>query len=114
MDETSQEDWLDRQLREAPPYIDDRGFTARVMQQLPRRRGGRQSLRAAILLAVTMLASGLSFVLSGNARFVTVSVERLATLPILWVFALAATAGLLVTSVGLIAAIAKSRDLQSY
>ncbi len=35
MNEIKQEDWLDRQLREAAPYIDDEGFTARVLQQLP-------------------------------------------------------------------------------
>jgi len=29
------DDTLDRQLREAAPYIDDEGFTARVMAKLP-------------------------------------------------------------------------------
>ena len=35
MKQVNQEDWLDRELREAAPYIDDEGFTARVLQQLP-------------------------------------------------------------------------------
>jgi hypothetical protein len=35
MDEKNREDWLDQQLREAAPYIDDDGFTARVLQKLP-------------------------------------------------------------------------------
>ena len=35
MDEQLQEDWLDRRLREEMPYIDDAGFTARVVQKLP-------------------------------------------------------------------------------
>ena len=35
MDEIEQEDWLDRKLREAAPYIDDDGFTARVMEAIP-------------------------------------------------------------------------------
>jgi hypothetical protein len=114
MDESSRGDWLDRQLREATPYIDDRGFTARVMEQLPKARRHTRSLRAGILLAVTILASALSFVLSGNARFVMVNVERIAILPIVWIFAFAACCGLLVTGIGLIVAISKSRELQSY
>jgi hypothetical protein len=114
MEETNQDDWLDRQLREATPYIDDAGFTTRVMQQLPKRRKARQSLRAGILLVTTILASALSFLLSGNGRFVTVGLGQIASLPMLWVFALAASCGLLVTGIGLIAAISKSRELQSY
>ena len=41
MNEVKEEDWLDRQLREAAPYIDDKGFTARVLQQLPAPRWER-------------------------------------------------------------------------
>ena len=37
MDDQFQEDWLDTRLREEAPYIDDGGFTARVIQQLPAR-----------------------------------------------------------------------------
>ena len=66
MDEKQQEDSLDRQLREAAPYIDDEGFTARVLQQLPPPRRGLDSLRAAILLGITLLASALAYVLSSN------------------------------------------------
>ena len=32
------DDTLDRQLRDAAPYIDDEGFTARVMARLPAAR----------------------------------------------------------------------------
>lgn len=113
MGETNQEDLLDRQLRDAAPYIDDAGFTVRVMRQLPRRRQHRQFVRAAILLAAAILASGLSFILSGNARFITVDIERVANLPLQWVFAIAAVSGLLIASLGLIAAISKTRELQS-
>ena len=35
MDNQFQEDWLDTRLREEAPYIDDDGFTAKVIQQLP-------------------------------------------------------------------------------
>ena len=114
MDNGNSEDWLDRQLREAKPYIDDGGFAARVMSQLPPRRRHSQSLRAAILLGMTILASGLSFFLSGNARFIALNVEKVATLPMLWIFILALSCGLLVTGAGLVAALSKSRELQSY
>jgi|SRR5438132_5461568 len=110
MGEVIYEDPLDRQLREAMPYIDDDGFTARVLQRLPPLRRQRDSLRAVILIGVTLLASVLGFVLSDNGRFITVAIERAATLPILELFALALTSGMLVTALGLLVAIAKSHE----
>ena len=53
MDEKLQEDWLDARLRDEAPYIDDAGFSSRVIAQLPARRS-RNSLRSVILLAVTV------------------------------------------------------------
>lgn len=114
MDEVNTEDWLDRQLREAKPYIDDNGFAARVMKQLPAPRAQRRSLRAVILLGSTILASGLSFFLSGDARFIVVNLEKMATLPMLWIFTLALSCGLLVTGAGLVAALSRTRDVQTY
>jgi hypothetical protein len=114
MDQLEQEDWLDRNLREAAPYIDDGGFTARVLEQLPPTRKRHQFLRATILLVSSILASALSFVLSGNARFIAAGVERFATLPMIWIFGVAAAAGAIITSAGLAAAIYKTRELQSY
>ncbi len=46
MDNISEEDQLDRQLRDAAPYIDDDGFTARVLQQLPAPRHARRELQS--------------------------------------------------------------------
>ena len=112
MDEIKQEDWLDRQLREAAPYIDDEGFTARVLQQLPPRRA-RRSFRGAILLTITLLASVLAYLLSDGARFLVVEATRLTTLPTLWLFVLALGSGILVMAGGVIAAIFKTRELQS-
>ena len=108
----NQEDWLDRELREAAPYIDDEGFTARVLQQLPAPRRGHDLLRAAILLGMTLLASALAYVVSGGGRFVSITLERLAALPALWVFVLALASGLIVTAVGAAAAISRDRTLQ--
>jgi hypothetical protein len=101
-------DPLDRQLREAMPYIDDDGFTARVLQRLPPPRRQSDALRAVILFGVTLLASVLGYVLSDNGRFIWVTIERLATLPMLGLFALALASGMLVITLGLLAAIAKS------
>ena len=113
MEQVNEEDWLDRQLREAAPYIDDDGFTARVLQQLPAPRRGRDLLRAAIILGMTLLASVLAYVASGGGRFVTVTIERLAALPALWVFLLALASGLLVAVGGAAAAISRSQALQT-
>ena len=113
MDEISEEDQLDRQLREAAPYLDDNGFTARVLHQLPASGGTRQSFRGAILLATALLASALAYVASDGGRFLIVAMERLVTLPTEWLFALALGSGLLVMTAGAIAAIAKASELQS-
>jgi hypothetical protein len=113
MEQVNQEDWLDKELREAAPYIDDDGFTARVLQQLPPPRRGHDLLRAAILLGMTVLASVLAYVVSGGGRFVSIVIERLAALPALWVFVLALASGLVIAAVGATAAISRDRVLQT-
>ncbi len=113
MEEVNQEDLLDRQLREAAPYIDDAGFTARVLQKLPPPRARRESLRAIILLGITLLGSALAYVLSDDGRFIAVMFERVAILPVLWIFALALATGLLITGLGLAAALSKTRELEA-
>ena len=109
MKQVNQEDWLDRELREAAPYIDDEGFTARLLQRLPPPRRRHDLLRAAILLGMTFLACVLAYVVSGGGRFVSVTLERLAALPALWVFVLALTSGLAIAAAGATAAISRSR-----
>jgi hypothetical protein len=109
MKQMSREDWLDRELREAAPYIDDEGFTARVLQQLPPLRRRHDLLRAVILLGMAFLASVLAYVVSGGGRFVGVTLERLAALPALWVFGLALASGLVIAAAGATAAISRSR-----
>ena len=109
MKQMNQEDWLDRELREAAAYIDDEGFTARVLQQLPPLRRGHDLLRAIILLGMAFLASVLAYVVSGGGRFVGVTLERLAALPALWVFGLALASGLVIAAAGATAAISRSR-----
>jgi anti-sigma factor RsiW len=112
MDEKQQEDWLDRQLREAAPYIDDEGFTARVLQRFPQPRRRRDSLRAVILLGITLLASALAYMLSDGGRFLVIAMARLTELPTLWFFALVLVSGLLLMTGGIIAALSKTSELQ--
>ena len=71
---------LDRQLREAAPYIDDDGFTARVMANLPAAQRQPQWLRAMILLGLAILGSGIAHLLSGG--FVREGVIQLSNFPI--------------------------------
>jgi hypothetical protein len=113
MKQVNEEDWLDRELRDAAPYIDDEGFTAGVLQQLPPARRRHELLRAAILLGMTFLASALAYVVSGRGRFVSVTLERLAALPALWVVVLALASGLVIAAVGATAAVSRSRALQT-
>jgi hypothetical protein len=109
MRQMNQGDWLDRELREAAPYIDDEGFTAGVLRQLPPPRRRHDFLRAVILLGMAVLASVVAYVVSGGGRFVNVTLERLAALPALWVFMLALASGLVVAAAGAAAAISRSR-----
>jgi hypothetical protein len=52
MNQPEPQDPLDIRLREQNQYLDDNGFTARVLAGLPRRRPGR---RPALLLGMTAI-----------------------------------------------------------
>ena len=113
MEEINQEDSLDRQLRDAAPYIEDSGFTVRVLQQLPAPRRTSRSLRPVILIGMSLLASAVAYVLSDGGRFVVVGMTRLTVLPSLWLFLLALGTGILVMTGGVLAAMSKTSELQS-
>src|SRR5262245_18383531 len=104
MDEQLQEDWLDQRLREEMPYIDDAGFTARVVQKLPAPQPQR-SFRALILIAVTLLASGLTYLASDGGRFLIVAAYHFASMPVLFIGLVVICATLIVTAVGASAAL---------
>ena len=84
-----------------------------MLQQLPPPRRSHDLLRAAILLGMTFLASVLAYVVSGGGRFVSITLERLAALPALWVFVLALASGLVIAAAGAAAAVSGDRGLQS-
>jgi hypothetical protein len=112
MDEKDNIDLLDRQLREAAPYIDDDGFTRRVLQQLPARRPRPQLFRAIILLSVTLLASVLTYFLSDGGRFITDGIMRVAGMSPMMILAIGAIASMFVMAAGTVAAIRKNRELR--
>jgi hypothetical protein len=112
MNEQLQEDWLDAKLRDEAPYLDDAGFTARVVQQLPTRRQSR-SVRAFILLGVTLLASVIAYFVTGGGAFFANAAEFLVAMPFITVCAIALCCGLVATALGTSFAVVKSREQRS-
>jgi hypothetical protein len=103
---------LDRQLREAMPYIDDEGFTARVMARLPAARRDPRWLRAMILLGLTLLGSGVAYLLSGGGRFVREGVIQLSDFPIWLLLVFAFGCGLVVGAFAVIVAVRKTPEVR--
>jgi len=106
------DEWLDRKLQEATPYIEDDGFTARVLQQLPQPIRRMEFLRSFILVAMSALASALTYVLSDVGRFILVEMFRLTTIPTIWVVAFAMASGMLVMAGGIFAAMHRTNQLR--
>ena len=109
MKEQLEEDWLDARLREETPYLDDGGFTAQVIRKLPVRRAPN-SMRATIIICVTLLASALTYALSDGGRFLISAANRLASMPLLFVCLLVICCSVLLTAVAAGAAIANARE----
>ena len=103
---------LDRQLREAAPYIDDEGFTARVMVKLSAVRPEPQWLRAVILVGLTLLGSGVAYLLSGGGRFLREGVIQLSGFPIWLLLVFAFGCGLVVGAFAVIVAVRKTPEVR--
>ncbi|CAN5462927.1 hypothetical protein BH18VER1_BH18VER1_17340 [soil metagenome] len=112
VDEQLQEDWLDAQLRDEAPYIDDAGFTANVVQQLPTGRRQSRFARAVILLGVTLLACVAAYVLSGRGQFLGDAATFLVAMPFATVCGIGALCAIAVMGVSAYAAMSKSRELR--
>jgi hypothetical protein len=100
-------DWLDRRLRDDAAYIDDCGFTAAVVQKLPVRRT-RRSLRATILIAAAVLASALTYVLSGGGSFIFEAFARAELFSPITILISALLIGLLISGAGAFVAVRRS------
>jgi hypothetical protein len=103
---------LDRQLREAVSYIDDNGFTARVMARIPVARREPRWLRAMILVGLTLLGSGIAYLLSGGGRFIREGVIQLSDFPIWLLLVFAFGCGLVVGAFAVIAAVRKTPEVR--
>lgn len=108
MEDKLQEDWLDARLRDEAPYIDDAGFTSRVVQKLPTRQV-RRSYRAVILVGITLAACIAAYFLAGGSSFAFDSFANIAFLPRLTVVIIGGVAGVLVMAGGLAAAVSRAR-----
>jgi hypothetical protein len=108
MDQQLEEDWLDTRLREEMPYINDDGFTARVVQKLPAQRP--RSFRAAILVSLTIIASIVAYVLSDGGRFLVVEAYRLLSMPVVFVSVLAILLSLVMTAIATSVALSNIRQ----
>jgi len=106
------DDTLDRQLRDAAPYIDDEGFTARVMAKLPAVRPEPRWLRAMVLLGLTVIGSGFAYLLSGGGRFVREGVIQLSNFPIWLLLVFAFGCGLVIGAFAVIFAIRRTPEVR--
>jgi hypothetical protein len=101
---------LDRQLREAVPYINDDGFTARVMATLPAQRSEPQWLRAMIVLGLALLGTGIAYLLSGGV--IREGLVQIADFPIWLLLVFAFGCGLVVGAFAVIFAIRKTPEVR--
>src|SRR5215216_7821625 len=95
---------LDRQLREAVPYINDDGFTARVIARLPASRQEPQWLRAMIVLGLAILGVGVAYVIGGG-HVIREGIVQFANFPIWLLLVFAFGCGLVVGAFAVIFAI---------
>jgi hypothetical protein len=108
MEENLQEDWLDARLRDDALYIDDAGFTSRVVQKLPARQV-RRSYRALILIGITLAACFAAYRLTGGSGLLVDGITYMAMMPVMLMWLLAGAAAVLVMAGGFAAAYSRSR-----
>ena len=105
------DEMLDRQLREAVPYIDDDGFTARVIASLPAARREPRWLRALIVLGLALLGTGVACVIGGG-HVVREGIIQFANFPIWLLLVFAFGCGLVVGAFAVIFAIRKTPEVR--
>jgi hypothetical protein len=108
MEDKLQEDLLDARLRDESPYIDDAGFTSRVVQKLPTRQV-RHFYRALILIGITLAACLAAYRLVGGTGFLIEGITDVAMMPVMLMWLCAGAAAALVMAGGLAAAYSRSR-----
>ena len=102
---------LDRQLREAVRYINDDGFTTRVIARLPAPRSEPRWLRAMIVLGLALLGTGIAYLIGGG-HLVREGLVDLANFPIWLLLVFAFGCGLVVGAFAVIFAIRKTPEVR--
>ena len=102
---------LDRQLRDAVPYINDDGFTSRVIASLPAARREPRWLRALIVLGLALLGTGVTYVIGGG-HVVREGIIQFANFPIWLLLVFAFGCGLVVGAFAVIFAIRKTPEVR--
>ena len=77
MKDREKEDWLEMSLSESEPYIDDDGFSKRVLHNLPARVERPEWLKAVILLSAAALSSICVFILLPDSQIIATMIENL-------------------------------------
>jgi hypothetical protein len=108
MEEKLQEDSLDTRLRDEAPYLDDAGFTSRVVQKLPARHV-RRSYRALILIGITLAACLVAFRLSGGTSLFVEGITFVTMMPVTIMWLWVGVAAVLLMAGSLAAAYSRSR-----
>jgi hypothetical protein len=108
MEEKLQEDWLDARLRDEALYLDDAGFTSRLVQKLPARQV-RRSYRALILIGITLAACFAAYWLAGGSGFFFEGITYVTMMPLTLLWLSVGAAGVLIMAVSLAAAYSRSR-----
>ena len=103
---------LDGHLLEAVPYVNDDGFTARVMASLPDARRETQWLRAMIVVGLALIGTGMAYFLSGGSSLVREGVVQMADFPIWLLLVFAFGCGLVVGAFAVIFAIRKTPEVR--
>jgi hypothetical protein len=105
------DEMLDRQLREAVPYINDDGFSARVIARLPAARPEPQWLRAMIVVGLALLGTGIVYVVGGG-HVLREGILEFANFPIWLLLVFAFGCGLVIGAFAVIFAIRKTPELR--
>ena len=101
---------LDRQLREAVPYINDDGFTARVICRLPAARREPQWLRGMIVLGLALIGVGMASLIGGG-HVVREGILEVANFPVWLLLVFAFGCGLVVGAFAVIFAIRRTPEV---
>jgi hypothetical protein len=101
---------LDTRLREETLYLDDAGFTARVMKQLPRRRFALSTQRNLVIFIATIVSVVIAYFASGEGMFVHDAFARAATLQPVQLLLIICACATVMTVAGLWAALTRARD----